>query len=102
MHVYCIILCFRELIFTFVLNKVFAAARKLNTKRNKTGFILYACDSPPLDSRIMFYVLGYVLLRQSKTLNKIYEKILCSVGFRKLALKFCAPNQQTPTPTFVN
>ena len=38
--------------FSFVLNKVFVAARKHNTKRNKTGFILYACDSPPLNSRV--------------------------------------------------
>ena len=38
--------------FSFVLNKVFIAARKHNTKRNKTGFILYACDAPPLNSRV--------------------------------------------------
>ena len=29
--------------FSFVLNKVFVVARKHNTKRNKTGYILYAC-----------------------------------------------------------
>ena len=34
---------------TFALNKVFVAARNHNTKRNKTGFILYAYDSPPLN-----------------------------------------------------
>ena len=34
------------------LNKVFVAARKHNTKRNTTGFILYACDSSPLNSRV--------------------------------------------------
>ena len=34
----------------------------------------------------------YVLLCQSKTLNKIYKKILYSVGFIKPAFKLCAPN----------
>ena len=46
--------------------------------------------------------LRYISLRQSKTKNKIYEKILYSVGFTNPALKFCAPNKQTPTPTFVS
>ena len=35
---------------SFVLNKVFVAAGKHNTKINKTGFILYACVSPPLNN----------------------------------------------------
>ena len=39
----------------------------------------------------------FVAACDSKILNKIDEKILYSVGFKKLALKFCAPNQQTPT-----
>ena len=34
-------------IFSFLLNKVFVAARKHKKKRNKNGFILYPCDSPP-------------------------------------------------------
>ena len=79
-------------------NEVFVAARKLTTKRNKTGFILYSCDSPLLNSRVknktslefLFYIM--FLLLQSKTLNKIYEKILYSVGFTLAALEFCAPN----------
>ena len=37
--------------FSFLLNKVFIAASKPNAKRNKTGFIFYASDSPPLTSR---------------------------------------------------
>ena len=37
--------------FTFLLNKVFVAASKPKAKRNKTGFILYASNSPPLNSR---------------------------------------------------
>ena len=38
--------------FLFVLNKVFVAARKHKTKRNKKKvFILHTCDSPPLNSR---------------------------------------------------
>ena len=32
------------------LNIVFVAASKPKRKRNKTGFILYALDSPPLNS----------------------------------------------------
>ena len=38
--------------YIYRLNKVFVAARKHNTERNKTGFILYACDSHPLNSRV--------------------------------------------------
>ena len=34
---------------SFLLNNFFVAASK--KKRNKTGFILYASDSPPLNSR---------------------------------------------------
>ena len=41
-----------NLIFSYVLNKVFVAARKHNTKRNKSGFILYTCDSLHLKSRV--------------------------------------------------
>ena len=82
--------------FLFLLNKVFVAARKQNTKRNKIGFILYACDTPPLNSNVKkkscISFLRYVLLRQSKTINKVNEKILYSIGFTKPALKFCAPN----------
>ena len=33
-------------------NNVFVVANKPNTIRTKTGFILYASDSPPLNSRI--------------------------------------------------
>ena len=44
---------------------VFVAARKHNTKRNKTGFILYACDTPDLNSRVKnktsFEFLFYVM-----------------------------------------
>ena len=32
-------------------NKVFGAASKPRAKSNKTGFILYASNSPPLNSR---------------------------------------------------
>ena len=39
-------------IISFFLNKVFVAARKHNTKRNKTGFIVKACDTPPLNSHV--------------------------------------------------
>ena len=61
----------------FLVCFVFVAARKHNTKRNKTGFILYACDTPPLNSRVkkrkhvLNFFLYYDLLRQSKTFNKI-------------------------------
>ena len=33
-------------------NNVSVAANKPNAKRNKTGFILYAQDSPPPNSRV--------------------------------------------------
>ena len=36
---------------SFLLNKVFVAASKPIAKRNKIVFILYARDSPPLNSR---------------------------------------------------
>ena len=63
----------QEYAFSFALNKVFVAARKHNTKRNKTGFIMCVCESPPLNSLVkkidvMFYCVNL------KTLNKIYEK----------------------------
>jgi hypothetical protein len=34
-------------LFSFLLNNVFVAASKLYTKSNKTGFTLYASNSPP-------------------------------------------------------
>ena len=40
------------LLFSFLLNNVFVAAHKPNSKRNKTSYILYAFDSPPLNSRL--------------------------------------------------
>ena len=39
-----------------------------------------------------FFSTFYVLLRQSKTLTKNYEKKWYSVGFLKSALKFFTPN----------
>ena len=36
---------------SFLLYKVFIAASKPKAKKNKTGFILYASDSLPLNSR---------------------------------------------------
>ena len=41
-----------KLCFMFFLGNVFFAANKLKAKRNKTGFILCAPDSPPLNSRV--------------------------------------------------
>ena len=41
----------KHLFLVYLIN-VFVAANKLNTKRNKTGFILYAPDSPPLNNRV--------------------------------------------------
>ena len=35
----------------FLLTKVFVAASKPKAKRNKSGFILYASELPPLNSR---------------------------------------------------
>ena len=37
--------------FSFLLNNVFVA-NKPNANRNKTGFIFYAPDSPPLNSLV--------------------------------------------------
>ena len=39
-------------LFSFLLNNVFVAASELNMKRNKTGYIFYAPDPPPLKSCI--------------------------------------------------
>ena len=39
-------------LFSFLLCNVFVAASKPTAQRNKTGFILYALNSPPLDSRV--------------------------------------------------
>ena len=38
--------------YSFLFNNVFVAASKHNNKRNKTGFILFASGSPPLNSRV--------------------------------------------------
>ena len=56
-------------IHSFLLNNVFVAGNKLNTKRNKTSFIFYAPDFPPLNSRVkngtsfkfLFYVRFYII-----------------------------------------
>ena len=37
--------------FSFLLNKVFIAPSKPKAKRNKTGYILYDSNTPPLNSR---------------------------------------------------
>ena len=61
----------------FFLIKLLLPPEKHNTKRNKTGFILFSYDTPPLISNVkklnkfLISFLHYVLLRQSKTLNKI-------------------------------
>ena len=87
--------------FSFVLNKVLnnVAARKHNTKRNKTRFILYAYDSPPLNSR-EFWIsfLRYVLLCQSKTLIKIYEKIFTVLVLRNQHQNFAQLINKPPPP----
>ena len=36
----------------FPLNNIFVATNRPNAKRNKKGFILYAPDYPPLNSRV--------------------------------------------------
>ena len=67
------------LYFSFLLNKVFVAASKPKAKRNKTGFILYASNSPPLNSltkKQVFNFLSTLGLMASKTLNKMLVKIL--------------------------
>ena len=81
----------QEYAFSFALNKVFVAARKHNTKRNKTGFIMCVCESPPLNSLVKKNR-RYVLLRQFKNIKQNIRKKNCSVGFMKPALKYCAPN----------
>ena len=68
--------------FLFLLNNVFVTASKLSTKRNKTGFILYAPDTSPL--KFFFDFLFYVKFDSViKTVNKKYYKIIYSVGFTK-------------------
>ena len=82
--------CRRNLLFSFILNKVFVAVRKHNTKKNIFLFCTLATHLPTLNSRVkkaLNSFLSYVLLRQLKTLNKIYEKIYCSVSFTKTSIK---------------
>ena len=47
-------LFYSSLIINFIVcfKYFFVAARKHNTKRNKTCFILYSCNSPPIKSRV--------------------------------------------------
>ena len=40
--------------FSFLSNNVFVAANEHNTKKKKTGFILYSPDFPPLNSRVKY------------------------------------------------
>ena len=55
-------------LFSFLLFNVFVAASKPTAQRNKTGFILYALKSPPINSRIknktsfdfIFYYIIYI------------------------------------------
>ena len=65
----------------FLWIKFFFAGSKPREKRNTTGFILYASDSPLLNSPAkikqvfnFFSTLG--LIGSIKTLNEIYENIL--------------------------
>ena len=71
--------------FSFLLNIVFVAASKPNTKRSKTGFILYSPDSPPLNSRVknkqvfnFFSMLGFIAPIKNIKLN-IRENIVVLV-----------------------
>ena len=55
------------MIFRLFTLKFFVAATKPNSKRNKTGFILYSPDYPPLNSRVkikqvfnFFFMLGLI------------------------------------------
>ena len=38
--------------FSFLLNNVYVAANKPNTKGNKTGFILFSPNFPPINCRL--------------------------------------------------
>ena len=82
------------MIFSFVLIKVFVAATKPNSKRNKAGFISYSPDYPPLNNRVkieqvlnFFSKFGLMPLIKNFKLNK--REILYSVGFTKPALNIC-------------
>ena len=60
-------------------------------KRNKTGFILFALNSPLVDScgksKVLFY---YKYDRPIKNIKQnIGENIVGRVGFTKSALKLC-------------
>ena len=88
------------------MNKDFVAARNHNMKRNKTGFILHACDSPPLNSHVKRQVLNFVstlcFIASSKN-NKqnIWENIVqCWVY--ETSIKFSRLIKKNPIPTFVN
>ena len=77
--------------FSFLLNNVFAA-NKPNTKRKK--YFLYElsrlpCHKQPHKKKGFEFLL-YVRFDLLKIFNKIYEKILYSVCYKKSALKFWA------------
>ena len=99
----CVILTsYIQHIFSNLLNNVFDAANKHNTKKNSSKFkkklVLFCKYTPqhisPKQSRKQNKVSFekklkiFFFQRQLKTLNKIYEKILYRVGFLKQTLNF--------------
>ena len=79
----------------FLINNVFVAAKKSNAKRNKTGFILYAPDFPPLNCRIkfkkiIFSTLGFIasmkIIKKYMLLFKTYTVIYYYANSNKILL----------------
>ena len=91
------------MLFLFLLYIVFVAANKPITKRSKTGFILYAPDSPRLNGRVKnktrfeFFSTVALIASFKNTKQNIRENIVYSVGFTKPALKCCAQITKPPS-----
>ena len=90
--------------FLFLLNKVFVAARKQNTKRNKIGFILYACDTPPLNSNVkkkvlhFFSTLCFIASIKNNKQNK--RENIVQYWFYETSIKILCAQLTNPHPQF--
>ena len=85
--------------FSFVLNEVFVAARKHNTKRNKTSFILHACDSPPLNNRVKNKSSEFMFYYVNQKHETIYTRKYCTVlVLRNQHNNFARLINKPPTP----
>ena len=76
---------------------IFVVAKKLTTLRNKTGFILYTLNSPPLKSRVKKSVKFLGSIAPIKTRQNIGENIV-QCWFYETSIKFLRLISKTPPP----